>query len=215
MKIVSIITFLLFSFSYGLCQNKDFIVTNTGDSIYGKIQLKNSYFIIANSTGPQTMYADNVKKIYGVNFKGHTVVHCNLHLYNDNLTDLQMGYAPIKEKDTVMILKEIYSTEKINLYFGTDNLKTQYYFYSTPAEPVPVQLVVRYYLSGGLTSYAQSPAESRGDKSRMHIEVDKGFVNQLKRVMADCETIPEVIWDLLTYRDYSLKDLIKRYNSCY
>jgi len=75
-------------------------------------------------------------------------------------------------------------------------------------------LVVRYYLGGGLTSYNSNPAAYRGEKSRVHVEENRGYVNQLKSVMADCPSISEAMWDLLNYRDYSFKALIKKYNEC-
>lgn len=196
-------------------QSKNFIITNNGDSLFGKIKLQHKVFTISGTGGQtQIIDADNVKKIYANNFRGNTVVHCRLYLYTDNLSELDMGYAPTKDIDTVMVLKEIYTTEKMNLYFGTDNLKSQYYFYKTPTDSVPIQLVVRYYLGGGLNGYALNPAANRGEKSRIHIEENKGYVNQLKKAMGDCEGIPETTWELLHYRDYSFKNLIKKYNEC-
>ncbi len=196
-------------------QKKSFLIADTGDSIYGTIKLKHNVFIISSAAGVQQINADHVRKIYAGNFKGSTVVHCNLHLYTDNLADMELGYLPLKDKDTVLILQEVYSSDRMNLYFGTDDARTQYYFYKMPSDPVPVQLVVRYRLGGGLSAYYANTAEYRGEKSRVHIEVDKGYVNQLKAAMADCDAIPESTWEMLDYRVYSLKSLIKKYNDCY
>jgi hypothetical protein len=194
-----------------LGQSKNFLVTTTGDSLYGEIKLKNGSFIINNK---KEISADEVTNVYADNFKGTNVVHCNLYLYTDNITDLELGFMSRKVIDTVMVLKEIYTTNKMNLYFGTDNLKSQYYFYKTPLNPKPIQLVVRYYLDGGLTSYAIDRAAYRGEKSRIHVEEDRAFVNQLKAIMGNCENITSSTWDLLDYRVYSLKNLIKKYNGC-
>jgi hypothetical protein len=213
MRIVPLIFFLLIS-TAGFGQKKSFLVTDTGDSIYGTIKLRYKSFIVNTPAGTQQIAADHVRRVYASNFKGSTVVHCMLHLYTDNLAELEMGSTPLKERDTVLILQEVYTSDKMNLYFGTDDIKTQYYFYKMPSDPVPVQLVVRYRLGGGLSAYYANPAEYRGDKSRVHIEEDKGYVNQLKAAMADCDAIPETTWDLLDYRVYSLKNLIKKYNEC-
>jgi hypothetical protein len=213
MKVLLIFIFSFISVSV-FAQSKNFIITNNGDSLFGKIKLQHKVFTISGPDGPMQINADNVKKVYADNFRGNTVVHCRLYLYTDNLSELDMGYAPTTDIDTVMVLKEIYTTEKMNLYFGTDNLKSQYYFYKTPADTVPIQLVVRYYLGGGLNSYALNPAANRGEKSRIHIEENKGYVNQLKKAMGDCEAISETTWELLHYRDYSFKNLIKKYNEC-
>jgi hypothetical protein len=213
MRILIVVFAILLIYFDCLGQSKNYVITATGDSLYGKIKLKNGIFTIISSSGKQEINADNIRKVYSDNFKGTAVVHCILQLYTDNISELELGFMPLKQKDTVMVLKEIYTTDKINLYFGTDDLKSQYYFYKTPADPSPVQLVVRYYLDGGLGSYSSNRAAYRGEKSRIHIEVDKGYVNQLKNIMGDCEMISEATWELLDYRDYSLKNLIKKYNS--
>lgn len=207
-------TFLLFTGYTVVAQKKDFLVTSSGDSVYGQIRLLGKNFIVYGSNGEKKIAAANVRTVHASNFKGTTVVHCRLHLYSDNIAEMQLGYTPIKETDTIMVLKEIYSTEKMNLYFGTDNLKTHYYFYKTPQNEEPLQLVVRYHLDGGFSSYYSNTAAYRGEKSRMHIEEDKGFINQLKFLMKDCDSIKEAVWDVLQYRSYSLKNLIKKYNEC-
>jgi hypothetical protein len=206
--------YVLFISFICVAQPKNYLITATGDSLYGKINLRGNLFTVENTSFVKEISVDDVRKIHCNTIKGSTVVHCMLHLYSDNIYDLELDYIPMTRKDTVMVLKEIYTTDKMNLYFGTDNARVQYYFYKTPADPVPVQLVVRYYLGGGLTSFTRNPADSRGEKSRMHIEVDKGYVNQLKNVMSDCETISAEVWELLDYRDYSFKKLIRKYNNC-
>ncbi len=213
MRIAIFVAALLITFTTS-AQTKSFVITHTGDSLFGAVKLKNGFFIITSPGNRKEINADNISRVYAEQFKGNVVVHCNLHLYNDNISELDLGYLPVKEIDTVMVLKEVYSSGKMNLYFGTDDLKTQYYFYKTPTDPAPVQLVVRYYLDGGLTSYSNNRAAYRGEKSRIHIEVDRCYVNQLKAAMGDCETISQTTWDLLDYRVYSLKNLIKKYNSC-
>jgi hypothetical protein len=125
-----------------------------------------------------------------------------------------MDWTDLSSLDTVLVLEEVYTTPKINLYYGTDKFKRQYYFYQTPLDSLPVQLVVRYHLGGGLNSYAINPAANRGEKSRIHIEEDKGYVNQLRAIMIACNKIPDGMWEILSYRIYSLKKLIKKYNKC-
>jgi len=195
-------------------QSKNFVVTDNGDSLYGKISLKNKIFTVNGNSEKKEISADHVRWIYAENFKGNTVVHCRLYVYNDDLGEMDIDYASTKDVDTVLVLKEIYTTPKMNLYLGTDNFKTQYYFYKTPGDNAPVQLVVRYHLGGGLSSYNSNPAAYRGEKSRIHVEENKGYVNQLKFIMSDCPSISEAMWDLLNYRDYSFKNLIKKYNEC-
>ena len=74
--------------------------------------------------------------------------------------------------------------------------------------------MVRYYLGGGLTAYNNDPGNNRSERSRVHIEEDKGYVNQLRAIMGQCNKIPEAMWENLSYRIYSLKAVIKKYNKC-
>lgn len=47
-----------------------------------------------------------------------------------------------------------------------------------------------------------------------HVVVQKGYINQLRFIMGDCKKISDEEWEMLDYRIYSLKALIKRYNKC-
>lgn len=208
--------FFVVLFCFSLCcfsQKIDYLIKNSGDTVWGNISLRNNIFYIANTNTPG-INAEEVKKIKSVNYKGSTVVHCKLQLYSDNIDDLELDWIRKGVIDTVMILDEIYSSPKINLYFGKSDFKTQFYFYKTPTDKFPVQLVVRYYLQGGLDNFAKDPLRYKGEKAKVNIVEDKGYVNQLYAIMGDCKKIPETMWEILTYRDYSLKQVIKRYNRC-
>ena len=198
---------------HGFCQKGDYLIKNNGDTIWGDITLKNKYFYV-NGTTTTGIKAEDIAKIKSRNFKGSAVVRCSLQTYADNLADLEIDYIQKGVTDTVLVLDEIYSTPKINLYHGTNNFKSQFYFYKTPTDPKPVQLVIRYYLQGGLDNYNNDRARYRGDKSKVTIMEDKGYVNQLRAIMNDCKKIPEPMWELLSYRDYSLKKVIKKFNKC-
>jgi hypothetical protein len=212
MKILFFIPALCFSLT-GFSQENDYLVKVNGDTIRGTISLENKVFYVG-STNVLEVNAGEVIKIKSVKYKGSAVVHCKLQLYSDNLDDLELDWIKKGVTDTIMILDEIVSTPKINLYFGMDNFKRQFYFYKTPSDTFPVQLVVRYYLQGGLANYTNDRAKYRGDKSKVNIVEDKGYVNQLYAIMGDCKKIPVTMWEILSYRDYSLKQLIKKYNKC-
>ncbi len=197
----------------GFSQNGDYLVKNSGDTIWGNISLKQNVFYVTGAS-PAEINAADVAKIKSGNYKGNTVVKCNLLLYADNLADLELDYIKKGETDTVLILDEIYTTPKINLYYVTNDFKIPFYFYKTPTDVRPVQLVIRYYLQGGLANYTNDRARYRGERSKVQIAEDKGYVNQLYAIMGDCKKIPEPMWEMLSYRDYSLKKLIKKYNQC-
>ena len=197
----------------GFSQKGDYLVKNNGDTIWGDIKLENKKFYV-KSVSPLEIEADEVSKVKISKYRGSVVLRCTLLLYADNLADLELDYIMKGAIDTVMILNEIYSTPKMNLYYAVNDFKIPFYFYKTPSDPRPVQLVIRYYLQGGLANYNDDRAKYRGEKSKVRIVEDKGYVNQLHAIMGDCKKIPESMWELLSYRDYSLKQIIKKYNKC-
>jgi hypothetical protein len=210
---------LLFAFASlfisvtGISQKTDYLVKNNGDTVWGDIKLKNKMFYVTGTTA-SAIKADDVAKIKSRNYRGNIVVSCNLLTYTDNLAELELDFINKGTIDTVLILGEIYTTPKINLYYVTDNYKTPFYFYKTPSDPKPLQLVIRYYLQGGLANYTDDRAKYRGDKSKVQIAEDKGYVNQLYAIMGDCKKITKPMWELLSYRSYSLKQIIKAYIKC-
>jgi len=212
MKPLFIICLILMSVT-AFSQNGDYLIKNNGDTIWGDIKLNNKIFYV-KSASPLEIDANDVRKVKSNNYKGSVVLRCNLLLYADNLADLELDYIKKGVIDTVMILNEIYATPKINLYYAVNNFKLPFYFYKTPSDPRPVQLVIRYFLQGGLANYDDNRARYRGVKSWVSIAEDKGYVNQLHAIMVDCKKIPESMWELLSYRDYSLKQIIKKYNKC-
>lgn len=212
MKTLLLICTLLMSVT-GFSQKGDYLVKNNGDTVWGDIKLNNKIFYVKNTT-LQEIDAQEVNKVNSSNYKGSVVLKGTLLLYADNLADLELDYIKKGSIDTVMILDEIYTTPKMNLYYAVNNFKIPFYFYKTPSDPKPVQLVIRYYLQGGLANYNDDRAKYRGEKSKVGIAEDKGYVNQLHAIMGDCKKIPDAMWELLSYRDYSFKQIIKRYNKC-
>jgi hypothetical protein len=212
MKILLLLAAFCISIN-GFSQKGDYLIKNNGDTVWGDIKLKDKIFYV-NGASQAAIKADDVTRIKSENYKGNIVVHCNLQTYTDNLGDLEIDYIQKGVTDTVLILDEIYTTPKINLYHGINNFRTQFYFYKTPTDPKPVQLVIRYFLQGGLANYNDDRARYRGDRSKVQIVEDKGYVNQLHAIMGDCKKIPYTMWELLSYRDYSLKQVIKKYNKC-
>jgi hypothetical protein len=194
-------------------QKNDYLVKVNGDTLWGSFQLKNKSFEITG-TNSGKINAAEIKKIQSNKYKGNTVVECRLELYSDNYNVLETSGTKNSYVDTVMILEEILSTPKMDLYFGKSNDRTPFYFYKTPADSFPIQLIVRYHLDGGMGNYDKDPGRYGGEKSKVTIVEEKGFVNQLHAIMGDCGKIPEAMWELLAYRDYSLKQLIKKYNKC-
>lgn len=194
-------------------QKKEYIIKNNGDTVFGRIALKDKHFII-NTKGKRNMVvnAADVKRAHLKKYKGSLVLPCKLNTYIDNLEFLERYKYVTYQIDTVLLLSEVYNSPKMNLYFCTDANEQQYYFFKTPKDSLPIQLYVNYALAGGNTGYDYFYA--RGQDAITHIEVQRAFVNQLKLAMEDCPSISKETWLLLDYRIYSFKKLIKLYNEC-
>jgi hypothetical protein len=200
--------------SNSFSQKNDYIVISNGDTLWGRIKLKNKMFHIINQD-TVSISAGEVRKIKSDNYKGSTVVPCKLVTYTDDLQFLDLYFVKNEATDTVMILDEIMTTPKINLYYGVSNFRTPYYFYKTPADSLPIQLIIKFQLQGGMSNTVLEGNTFGGyTSSSVNIVEDKAYANQLYSIMGDCKKIPEGMWSLLKYRDYSFKQLIKRYNKC-
>ncbi|HAO46920.1 MAG TPA: hypothetical protein PLZ45_16705 [Ferruginibacter sp.] len=198
----------------GFCQQKEYIIKNNGDTLQGNIRLKNSTFYVSRDNQTTELNASEVRKIRSEYFKGSVVVPCRLLLYSDDIDSYEIDFARREFVDTVMILEELMNTPKINLYYGVSSFRTPFYFYKTPADSLPVQLVIRYFLQGGLANYANDRPRYMGERSKLNIVEDKGYVNQLYAIMGGCKKISEATWELLSYREYSFKEVIRKYNKC-
>jgi hypothetical protein len=205
--------FLLFGSGKAICQQKEYLVKISGDTIWGNIKLKNKVFYVTAQYMSE-IKADAVSKIRSYNYKGGVVFSGDLLTYSDNLYDLELDYIKKGITDTVLILEEIYATPKINLYYGINDFKLPFYFYKTPSDLKPIQLVVHYYLEGGRSNYLNDPGKFPVNKAAIVIAEDKGYVNQLHAIMGDCKNISQGMWELLCYRGYSFKQIIKKYNAC-
>jgi hypothetical protein len=212
MKTVFLLLFVIAA-QHAFCQKKEYLIKQNGDTLFGEIVIMNKNVTITGaSANSVVLSADDVKKIHSPKYKGQIVLPYKLHTYTDELTELQTNSYRNSLIDTVVVLDEVYTTPKMNLYFCKDVFKRQYYFYKTPADSLPIQLFVNYSLSGEMR---QNLTAIYSDFSSVtHVEIQKGYVNQLKLAMGDCNKIPESEWDALDYRIYSLKDIVKKYNKC-
>ena len=213
MKVIFLLV-LTFASITAVCQKNEWLVKQNGDTLYGEIELKNLEFNIQGPAGGNSVIsAAEVKTIHSPNFKGQLVLPCKLHIYADDL-ELLLKYQYISgDRDTVLVLDEVYSSPKMNLYSCKDVFRMQYYFYNTPENALPVQLYINYALGGGAQANFDK-AYVKGQEAVVHLEVQKGYVNQLKLIMGDCKKISETYWEQLDYRLYSLRALIKKYNKC-
>ncbi|MEP6674310.1 MAG: hypothetical protein ABJA78_04120 [Ferruginibacter sp.] len=202
------IIFSLFLFS-GLClaaQKNSFIVMVTGDTLHGtyvlssgKIELSDAGHII------KQVNPDSVRSLFSGN-ELFLIWHGMLRTYNDNIETVQNTTYHDEVYDTSMLVKQIYTTEKMNLYFAVDKNRIQYYFVKRPADPQPEQMVVSYAISRPYNG------DDRPGYNYSMINQQRIYVDQLKQLMNYCNKISDEIWGLMDYRIYSFKKIIKLYN---
>jgi hypothetical protein len=196
-------------------QKSDLIVTATGDSLFGKVRITGSSIYIQNAGGiEQSVEPSTVQVVRYANNKEKLVHRGRLYTYSDNLWDLEKNFYPKGAIDTVLLLTSIYETPKMSLYEAKDKMNSTYYFYKMPTDPAPVQLVVHYYLSESNSSSVRGFRMSGDPQSQVIMVTERGFANQLRTIMQGCTRIDPTAWDVLDYRVYSLKYVIRQFNKC-
>jgi|GEM_PF-1467180 len=213
MKYLVFLILLLVTRPVAFSQAKEFIIKNNGDTVNGKVTFHNRLFSIEGAGGSQENYAAaDVKQVSGYGAKAGFVYTGKLILYSSNLLDLQKMYFRDEVSDTVLFLTQIYETPRVRLYQGFDNFRTLYFFYSTAASVTPVQLVVKYSLSGGTYSLAERMPFKRTPGAE--VIQQKGYANQLRAILGDCDRVPADMWESLEYTYPSLRALLKQARKC-
>lgn len=194
-------------------QAKSFLIKNNGDTVNGKVSFHQRSFTIEDTAGRQQLYnAADVKQVSGSGAKGGFVYAGKLIHYSSNLLDLQKMSFRDEVTDTVLLLTQIYETPRVKLYQGFDSFRTLYFFYSTTASIAPVQLVVKYSLSGGTYSLSERMPFKRNPGAE--VVQQKGYANQLRAVLGDCDRVPADMWESLEYTYPSLRTLLKQARKC-
>ncbi|MFZ4769006.1 MAG: hypothetical protein ACOYLO_02415 [Ferruginibacter sp.] len=202
--------FLLFTFS-SLAQKSDYLLTNTGDSLYGSIQLNKNYFTVTTPENEShSIHAGKVKQINSLHYKG-TIFYGSLLPYDDDLYYNNLSSATDRF-DTVLVLKTIYKSPKIDLLQGYDKLKRIYYFVQKPTDIAATQMLVNYQIQ--IIENPGGPVLVQTIKGGIKLQQIKIYTVQLKNMMADCVSIKEQEWEAMDYRSYSFIRIIKLYNWC-
>jgi len=196
-------------------QKSDFIVNTNGDTLFGKIRIAGNRIYLENMAGKETVVEPaTIRLLRYANNKEKLVHQGRLYTYTDNLWDLEKNYYHKSAIDTFLLLTPIYDTPKMSLYEAKDKMNSTYYFYKMPSDPAPVQLVVHYYLSESNSRSLRGARMSGDPQSQVIMVTERGFANQLRTIMQGCTRIDPTAWDVLDYRDYSLKYVIRQFNKC-
>jgi hypothetical protein len=187
-------------------QKAEGLVMNNGDTVFCDYTLKGNLFSVKNP-GSLTRLVDTreVQSVFSNNDK-HTVLFLKLETFSDNPDEI---FDPVSknrsEYDTTLLLNELYSTPKMKLYTAIDNRRVQYYFVKKPQDSRPAQLLIRYtvyYAKVGEVITWGSP----------NLTIQRIYIDQLKGLMADCARLTAGDFEVVDYRNYSLKKIIKKYN---
>lgn len=209
MKTIAILLCLLFicpSISI-LAQSPGFVVTQTGDSLYGNISYKNYFFYIEKANGQvDSIHVNNTLEVKNKKLEGR-VYYGSVYQFDNDIN-------PVREKaddkiiDTALVLKTVFATKSMTLYEGVDHYKRLYYFIEKTNDSLPTQMLVSYRI---MTITSASVANL--DANVRHIQI-KTYIGQLKKMMADCEKLESFNWDSMDYRSYSFKSVMKWYEKC-
>jgi hypothetical protein len=193
-------------FQNAVAQKGEGLVMNNGDTVFCEYALKGNFISVKNA-GSVTRLVDarEVQSVFSKNDK-QTVLFLKLETFSDNPDEIFDPLAKNRsEYDTTLLLSEVYSSPKIILYSANDKRRVQYYFVKKPQENKPVQLLIRYAVYyarvGELVTWG-SP----------NLTIQRIYIDQLKGLMADCTRLTAGDFEVVDYRDYSLKKIIKKYN---
>ncbi|MFZ1530343.1 MAG: hypothetical protein WAT19_16425 [Ferruginibacter sp.] len=190
-------------------QYNELIILKNGDTLKGDITYRNNFFKIITADGEIAYHASAVNNVNFSKFKGRVIFY-KLYTHNANLQDIAAFNYESVYIDTTLFLTEIYHTKKMNLYSAKDSYKTDYYFVEKPADTIPTQLRVSFWVK------TVDPNEQRilknNDYVRTSLMQEKIYVGQLRILMSDCSNISNNEFEALDYRSYKFKSIIKAYN---
>jgi len=201
---------ILFFSVYLSAISQHFIITHSGDTLQGEVKLYDKKITVLNTTGTsKTFTADEVAYMHSSRYTG-TVLHCRLTVYSDNIDVVQKwDYVGGGIIDTVMILKEVLQTRKMNLYQAVDKDKAMYYFVKKPTDSLPIQMIVKY----GIQYYGDNVVR-RNEAIASVLTQQRRYIDQLTLMMIDCDKVTLADLNMMDYRIYSFKKIIRRYNKC-
>jgi hypothetical protein len=204
-KLIVLGLFAVF-FADASAQGTQGIITKNGDTIFCDYTVKSRYVTIKKTgSAPEMIESGKVLSAFS---GGETfvVLFLTLETYSDVPDEI---FDPLTKSrsfyDTTLLLSSVYSSPKMNLYEATDKRKVRYYFVKTPKDSLPAQLLIRYSMyfarAGELTTHG-SP----------NLTIQRVYIDQLKGLMKDCPRLSGGDFEVVDYRGYSIKRIIKKYN---
>jgi len=203
---------LLFAFLAILIRShsQDFLVKHNGDTIRGNIKFSGKTISVIDPDESKINFSPDEVAYIKTSLHTGTILHCKLTLYSDNIDVVQKwDYNGGEVIDTVMILKEVFQSKKMNLYQAVDRENAMYYFVKKPADSLPVQMIVKY----GIQAYGNNNF-NRNQQIVSVLTQQRRYIDQLTLMMLDCNKVTREDLEMMDYRIYSFKRIIRRYNKC-
>lgn len=197
--------FIFLSTAY-IIKAQDHIIKNDGDTVWGKLKTEAKFIFVENGSG---MLQFNSEDIAYVVQKGKSRIPLRLILlgYTDNIDVVQEPSYSDPVYDTTVLLNEIVTGPKMNLYTAKDKRGIDYYFVKRPVDEVAIQLL--YKVGGGMPDKKNW---SRHYQFVNYISKYTIFADQLRELTEDCPAISDLELSNLVYQEYSLKKIVKKYN---
>ena len=127
MKAANLTLALLFSVN-AFAQSNEYIIKNNGDTITGEVKiLAKQIKVLKTHTDTVTLNSEDVR-LYVKDKTVKPVLRLILYGYSDNIEEVQTYNYRNPVYDTTILLTQIITREKLNLFTGKDKRKVVYFF---------------------------------------------------------------------------------------
>ena len=188
-------------------QPKEYIVTNKGDTIAGRVTILPKQIVVSRTPGDTVILNSEDVRHYVKNETANPVLRLILYGYSDNIEEVQTYNYRNPVYDTTILLKPLIAGEKLNLFTAKDKRKVVYFFVQWAGDSKVEQLL--YSVGGELRDKASWGHPYQWVNYVTHHLI---FIDQLNEMTKECEAITVGHLRMLEYRESNLKSFVKRYN---
>ena len=188
-------------------QPKEYIVTNKGDTIAGRVTILPKQIVVSRIPADTVMLNSEDVLLYVKDKPANPVLRLILYGYSDNIEEVQTYNYRNPVYDTTILLKPLIVGEKLNLFTAKDKRKVVYFFVQWVGDSKVEQLL--YSVGGELRDKASWGHPYQWVNYVTHHLI---FIDQLNEMTKECEAITVGHLRMLEYRESNLKSFVKRYN---
>jgi hypothetical protein len=188
-------------------QPKEYIVTNKGDTIAGRVTILPKQIVVSRIPVDTVILNSEDVRHYVKDKTANPVLRLILYGYSDNIEEVQTYNYRNPVYDTTILLKPLIAGEKLNLFTAKDKRKVVYFFVQWAGDSKVEQLL--YSVGGELRDKASWGHPYQWVNYVTHHLI---FIDQLNEMTKECEAITVGHLRMLEYRESNLKSFVKRYN---